>query len=217
MKSLILFFLSFNVLANCGVFFFNQRSFQIASDESKIFHKAPKFSVNGVELQAGEVKRKVILFENGTAAEGPLSKVIVDDSGHPAYLGFNGQTQLLATDGKSNFKTLAGQDYAQHAGGFGMPVGSPSQAGGDVTWWTAEDWKKIGVAPGKDVKLTYPSGVIVTGKIKNLQTDESGMVRVLTFVDGSAEAVLGETKLFQKDWGTYDVLIGTKVINETVL
>lgn len=222
MKTLILCLLSFQAFADCGTFFFDQTAFKLSPDEGKIFQDAPKFNSRNVELATGSIQRKILLFENGTAVEGPLSKVIVDDLGGPAYLGFNGKTQLLSTDGSSNFVTLKGQDYDQHAGGFGMPVGSPIKGNGiknteDVTWWREEDWARIDVIPGALVRLSYSSGVEVVGQVAKLEKDASGLVRVIKWVDGTTEVTLGQTKLFEQTWGTYDLLVGTKVINETLL
>lgn len=170
----------------------------------------------GLGLAGTDEGARFILFENGTAAEGKLAKAIRDSQGNTAYLSFSSETRLLVTKGQAGaFKVLPGQGFAQHAQGFGMPVGSPFAE--NVAWFTKADWKNKGISEGSLVHLKYKSGVEIIGQLEKFQVDEAGMVRVLKFVSGTAEVRMGEQILFEQSWGTYDLLVGTRVSNSMLI
>jgi phenylalanine-4-hydroxylase len=61
------------------------------------------------------------------------------------------------------------------------------------------------------VTWTWESGVEFSGKVERVQTDESGQLRVITFVDASAR--LGDTVLYDPDWGSFDLVAGSAVVS----
>ncbi len=208
----------FQVMA-CDEHFVHEAYLPAPKEEQVVFHlnQVPQKNILGEPLNQVEIQGpRFVMFSNGTAAEGQLANVFLGADKTPAYLGFNAQTRLLVTGGKAGtWKQLKGQGFAQHAQGFGMPVGSPFAD--DVSFFTKKDWNKNGIAEGEMITLQYPSGVVVKGVLESFQTDAQGIVRVLKFANNSTEVRFGEQILFAKDWGVYDLLVGSRVSNAMLL
>ncbi len=202
--------------ANCNLHYY--LSTFVPSDTPLVgLKQAKRSALDGTVLSEGspDGKMRIVVFDNNTAVEGQLASFIEDSAGQPAYLGFNSSSRLLGMD-KNGFRQLPGQGFAQHPLGFGMPVGTPSNITKDVKALKKSDWAQAGVKEGEEATIEYPSGVVATGEIEALEVDSSGIVKVIKFKTGTAEVKLGEQTLFAKDWGQYDLLVGSKIVNSEV-
>ncbi len=172
---------------------------------------AEHIALNGSVLspRIADAGARVVLFEGGTLAIGTIAKVIGDDV--TAYIGFDSATKLMSADENGAWVDLPGQGYDQHEHGYGMAVGTPQGTHGEIATFTADDWARLGIKEGSLGTLKYKSGVLVRGKVAKLQTDATGLVRVIKFVD--ADVTLGPQVLFRPEWGDYDLLIGTQITN----
>lgn len=217
--SLIIFTLLLSPVYACDEHFVHEAFLPAINEEQVIFNlnQAPQKNILGESLnQVQPQGTRFVMFSNGTAAEGTLANVFFGLDNAPAYLGFNSETRLMVTGGKrGTWKQLKGQGFAQHAQGFGMPVGSPFAD--DISLFTKKDWQAKGITEGEMVTLKYSSGVEVKGVLEAFQTDAQGIVRVLKFANNTTEVRFGEQILFAKNWGVYDLLVGSKVSNAMLL
>jgi phenylalanine-4-hydroxylase len=153
-------------------------------------------------IQAATVN--TVELNSGLQISGKCEEVLLDAEGAPAYLRFNGPSQLSFAD-----RQLPEQGPEYHRHGFGTPVGRlrafpetcPSRLGD-------ANWSALGARPGGRVKLEYASGVTVEGDF-NGRFEKSGKTILLSLTNARAE--LRERVLFEPSWGTFDVAIGSTV------
>lgn len=150
-------------------------------------------TVNTVELNSE-------LQISGTCVE-----VLADAGGEAAYLRFEGPSQL-SFDGKE----FPGHGKDFHAHGFGTPVGLLKGHAGCPSKFTDEEWRKLGAVPGGRMKLEFRSGIVVTGLFAGRLATSDGTL-LLTLDD--AWAKWGDRILFQPDWGTYDMAVGSEIVS----
>lgn len=143
-------------------------------------------------------------LDSGIQISGQIVEAIAAPSGEIAYLRLQGPSQLCFAD-----RELPGHDKKYHAHGFGTPVGflkdHPEKCPSSLT---DAEWSTLQVVPGKTIQLEYTSGVVVTGTVSNrLVKNEKTILISLT----NAKAELQGRVLFEPEWGTYDMAIGSSV------
>jgi phenylalanine-4-hydroxylase len=131
-------------------------------------------------------------FENGLQISGVLKNFMTDPEGKPAYLQFNGPTQL-----SQNGNQLAGHSPSYHKDGYGTPVGK------------IENFSVSDLQIQKPLSLNYKSGVHVEGTLTGIL--RSGDATVLTLASATA-SFKGET-LFKPEWGAYDIVLANEVVS----
>lgn len=138
-------------------------------------------------------------LDTGLQIGGICKSQIVDAAGEIAYLNFEGPTQLAYSN-----KQLDGQGIEQHSHGFGTPVGLPiGLAQNQLSFAALQSFMS-----GDRVHLRYHSGVEVTGQYLT-HLEKNGVLVVLSLKN--AKAILNDSVLFDPEWGTYDMAIGSKV------
>lgn len=153
-------------------------------------------------IQAGTVN--TLELNSGLQISGKCEEVLLDREGAPAYLRFNGPSQLSFADRQLPEQ---GPDYHRH--GFGTPVGRlatfpqrcPSELGDSA-------WSGLGAKPGGRVRLEYTSGVTVEGDF-NGRFEKNGKTVLLSLTDARAE--FNGRVLFEPSWGSFDIAIGSMV------
>ena len=146
---------------------------------AKALERAQKAeSINTVEL------------ENNLQISGVLKNTLLTSENTPAYLQFTGPTQLSFQD-----KEIPGHSNKYHTHGYGTPIGHFDA-----------DTKNLQI--GAVTKLSFKSGVVVTGTLKNI-LNLSEAATVLSFEN--ATATYHSEKLFLPEWGTYDIVTGSSV------
>lgn len=143
-------------------------------------------------------------LNSGIQISGQITEAITDDKNEVAYLCLAGPSQLCYQD-----KELKGHDKKYHENGFGTPIGyfklfpqkCPSMLS-DVEWMT------LGLIKGKDIRLDFASGVVVTGTFDDRLVQNRKTI-LITLKNAKAE-YKGRV-LFAPEWGTYDIAIGSKV------
>ncbi|MFV8248843.1 aromatic amino acid hydroxylase [Bdellovibrio bacteriovorus] len=143
-------------------------------------------------------------LNSGLQISGQIVEAITDSNGALAYLRLQGPSQLSYQDHE-----LPGHDQKYHAHGFGTPVGFlkayPNQC---PSTFTASQWAELNVVAGKETRLEFVSGVVVTGKVQSvLQKDGKTLVLALT----DAKAEFNGRVLFAPEWGTFDMAVGSTV------
>ncbi|WP_374075877.1 aromatic amino acid hydroxylase [Bdellovibrio bacteriovorus] len=143
-------------------------------------------------------------LNSGIQISGQIVEAITDDKGALAYLRLQGPSQLSYSDHE-----LAGHDKKYHAHGFGTPVGflkaRPDQC---PSTFTEMDWAALHVEPGKNTRLEFTSGVVVTGTVQS-RLAKNGKTLVVTLSDAKAE--FKGRVLFAPEWGIFDMAIGSAV------
>ncbi len=172
---------------------FVARDFQHLSDILEELAQTMSFRIGGVKAleRAKEAESiNTVELENKLQISGVLKNTLLTTENNPAYLQFTGPTQLSFKD-----KEIPGHSNKYHAHGYGTPIGHFDA-----------DSKILQI--GADTKLSFKSGVIVTGTLKNI-LKLSEAATVLSFEN--ATATYRNEKLFLPEWGSYDILTGTSV------
>lgn len=155
-------------------------------------------SVNTVELNSGiQISGKCIEFITKTGSD------------EIAYLRFEGPTQLAHA-----YQQIQGQGSDYHKHGFGTAVGIlADQAGGNtnrqcLSLMSEGELKTCNIAVGQNCHLRFASGIEVKGLLKNITKQNQKNV-IFSFTDCTVQ-YQGRI-LFQPDWGTYDMAVGSTV------
>lgn len=136
-------------------------------------------------------------FENGIQVSGKLVDWIESPEGQPAYLRFEGPSQI-------SFKghEIGGQSAKYHHTGFGCPVGMVRTASGPKSVFDLTD------AELRAGKLVFESGVTIEGKLSRTDRDGKGLL-FATFQP--CKVTLGSRTLFEPAWGPFDLVGGARV------
>ena len=142
----------------------------------------------------------------GVEISGQFTRVLKDAVGNATYLQTTGPTQL-AYGGVE----LDGHGIAQHAAGFGSPVGRLQAMERCLSSYTIDELKAYGIATSKPVKLEFLSGIIVSGVLTAvIRRDQKNVI--LSFKQCTVTGRDGEL-LFDPDWGNYDMAVGDAVVS----
>ncbi len=143
-------------------------------------------------------------YSSGLQVSGVLGEA-VEEEGRPVYVRTTGPTALAFDHGE-----LPGHGRATHADGFGSPVGRPR--GFDAPFERQDDTAlaRAGLAIGATVRLEYPGGVVVEGRLERVQRS-LGRVLLLSF--SGCRVRHGDRLLFDPSWGTYDMAVGDSIVS----
>ena len=123
----------------------------------------------------------------------------------PIYLRFQGPVQL-----SENGHELDGQGVAQHAQGFGCPLGFLQDSHKCLSEFSAAELKAIGLTIGSIARLKFASGIELRGLVSQLtRSQKSTRLMIITFKNCSV--TLADQTLFDPAWGVYDMAVGSTV------
>jgi len=173
------------------------RDFQHLRDVLEEFASKMAYQVGGLEginkaIECNNVA--TCQYSSGLQVTGVFDEVIVDANGGaspartPIYLHAKGPCGLAYKD-----KQLEGHGRDYHKEGFGSPIGN---------------WKPTELKVGQKTKLEFESGITVEGKIDKL-LERDGKLLVITFSNCTAK--YGDRKLFDPDWGAFDMAVGDRI------
>jgi len=149
----------------------------------------------GLEKARKAATTTTAVYDSGVQVSGTLA-AIREHRGEPAYLSYQGPTQLAFTD-----KELDGQGPRYHGQGFGSPVGRLKGLKKSPADLTIEELKAM-------PRLEFESGVIVEGRLVD-HVARGGRNLILVFHDCTVR--LGDEVLFRPEWGTYDMTCGSRI------
>lgn len=155
----------------------------------------------GLDLAIEAATVNTAVYNSGLEVSGKFTDVIYDPMGNPTYIKCDGPTQLSYQE-----KQLEGHGIEYHAHGFGSPVGKLVQLPECLSTYHVDDLKAIGIEIGKNVELTFLSGINVKGDLTNI-TRRDGKNILFTF-ENCRVSDLNDNTLFDPDWGTFDMAIG---------
>ncbi|MBY0385405.1 aromatic amino acid hydroxylase, partial [bacterium] len=129
-------------------------------------------------------------LDSGLQISGVVTEVLTDSQNNPIYFKFTGPTQLC-----ENSKQLPGHDVHYHQHGFSSPLGALK--------------KTPALRIGESLNLEFVSGVTVNGKLKSLLHSKENKLMIASFENCTVKHQ--QQTLFQPDWGTFDMAVGTTV------
>ncbi len=183
------------------------KSFEELMEGAEELANTMAFRVGGTESLDKALKSKsVATFElnSGLSVTGIVHAILKDENGEAIYVNTTGETALSV-----NHQQLEGQGKDYHAKGFGTPIGLLK---GNIELEECDDdmLKNLGVVVGNYVDLEFSSNVSASGRIVNI-IKNNNKVALISFEDCT---VTYEGKdLFKKEWGTFDMAVGSKVIS----
>ena len=139
-------------------------------------------------------------YDSKLQISGILKNIILDINGNPAYLQYDGPTQLSRY---GNQFINHGGDY--HSQGFGSPVGNVKGYNKPLSDFNDDDMQKLNLRLEETVEVKFDSDIRVNGKLMNIIQD-NGRILILSFENCTVS--LGERTLFSPDWGMYDMTCG---------
>lgn len=147
----------------------------------------------------------------GLNIEGRATRIFLADNGPIAYLGFTGEVRLTENHQGSTV-LLSGQGVEQHQKGYGTPVGTPNGFDVALESLTPAQFLAAGnFEMQQQIRLEYPSGVVVEGTLEAVQAGLSGRLAVIKFT--KCRVSFGKHVLYKAGWGEYDLLVGARVLS----
>ncbi len=160
--------------------------------------------LSGIEKAIQSETVNTVELNSGLQLSGQVSSVIVSDSKQPIYLRLQGPSQLSYRD-----QELSGHSQKTHSQGFGTPIGKFQDRPTDCpSTFTEADLQKLGLIQGKKISLKFVSGVLVEGVLKS-QLHRDGKLLLLAFEN--CRVTHGSQILFEPEWGTFDMAVGSQV------
>jgi phenylalanine-4-hydroxylase len=143
-------------------------------------------------------------YDSGLQVSGVMAEVLCDAVGNATYLRTAGPTQLAWGD-----REIYGHGVDYHAEGFGSPIGHLKDFSRCLSQYTVDELKAHNIAVGEIVRLEYLSGITVRGRLRQVYRQDHRNL-VLSF-DHCTVTDLDGRVLFDPDWGTYDMAVGSLI------
>jgi len=144
------------------------------------------------------------VYSSGLQVSGKLASVLADGN-EPVYIGFEGPSMLAYAD-----QLLDGHGVDYHKDGFGSPVGSLKGISGNPELMSEGELSSQGIEMGKQLELEFNSGVKVSGYLTRI-TGKDGKTLIFTF--SNCSVTYHDRELFNPEWGTYDMAVGSRIIS----
>jgi phenylalanine-4-hydroxylase len=186
---------------------FVAKSFDDLARVLKDLENKMAFRIGGkVGLERAKMAKTVntIQLNSGLQISGKIADYSLQGE-TPVFIRCEGPTQL-----SYNEKQLPhhGSDYHNH--GYSSPLGHLNGISQDMTTMTDPELKKYGIELGKICDLTFESGISVCGLLKSQTVIDN---KRLLFTFDNCTVKNGNTILFQPEWGTFDMALGSNVVS----
>jgi phenylalanine-4-hydroxylase len=160
--------------------------------------------LKGLEKAIRAETVNTIQLNSGLQISARLKNVICD-SAKPAYLQFDGPTQLCL-DGEQ----INNQGVSHHPHGFGSPVGHLISESKCLSQMSESEHRRLGIVLGRKAELKFTSGVVVSGHVASLTRDpDSDRLLIVSFTDCWVK--MNQQILFDPAWGVFDMAVGSSV------
>ena len=146
-----------------------------------------------------------IELSTGIQISGLFSNVI-EHEGKPVYVQTQGKTALSYRE-----KELVGHGTQYHSEGFGSPIGKLKGINLAIEDMSPRDLRAYAIYEAEKVTLKFEGDIIVTGKIVTGSRNLQGEILLIKFIN--CTVTHKDQILFQPEWGTYDMVVGKKVIS----
>lgn len=184
------------------------QSFDQLIEAVETFAKTMALSVGGTEnlqkaRQMGQVATAV--YSSGLQVSGIFHDFELDEAGEAVYLKTLGPTALAIAD-----KQLPGHGKETHDEGFGSPIGPLVGSDKPLEDMSDEELSTVGIKLNETVTLHFASGVEVKGEVRYIHREAN---RVVLIGFHNCTVRLGEKVLFESDWGTFDMAVGSRIVS----
>ena len=136
---------------------------------------------------------------------GIIDNFMLDKFKNPSFLQYKGPTQISRY---GNELDNHGGDY--HFEGYGTPVGNIKSLYKPICDFNDSDIERLKLGLDENVKIEFESGVIVKGIVKKI-LKSNGRILIISFIDCTVK--VDDKILFQPNWGTFDMVCGSKIIS----
>lgn len=183
-------------------------TFQNLIDVLEQFAATMAFRVGGAYGLKKAVENRntcTVVYSSGLQVSG-IFVDLKEDANGVYHLKTLGETALAV-----NNKELEshGKDY--HRDGFSSPVGKLKGINKSLEDFSEDQLAEAGIKTGDEVVLNFESGVTVNGKVKRIHSSNH-KIQLITFTGCTVTGKDGE-KLFEPDWGVYDMAVGEKIVS----
>jgi len=183
------------------------KSFEELIEGAESVANTMAFRVGGTEsLEKALRSKSVATFElnSGLSVTGIVNSILKDANGEAIYVNTIGETALSI-----NNRELNGHGKTYHRKGFGTPIGA-LKGNIELENCNLQKLKELGIIEGEKVVLEFLSNIIVSGRIVNILKNED-KIALISFEDCTVSH--GGKELFKKEWGTFDMAVGSKVVS----
>lgn len=108
-------------------------------------------------------------------------------------------------------KELKGHDKHYHKDGFSSPIGLLLGKRLPLEECKESDLEGLGLIVGMPGSLYFKSGILVSGQVKSFVFNTDGLLLMVSFEDCTVVHEPTGQVLFQPEWGTYDMAVGTEI------
>ncbi|PVH26513.1 aromatic amino acid hydroxylase [Sphingobacterium corticibacter] len=159
----------------------------------------------GMNLAIDSGNTCTVVYSSGLQVSGTFQQIGREDV--LTYIRTIGPTALAIED-----QQLRGHSKAQHADGFGSPVGAV--AGWDVALedCVPQELSDRGWLVGQIVEIQFESGIVVRGQLLDQIFHESKLC-LLSFTDCNVQDNNSGEIYFEPSWGRYDMAVGENIIS----
>ncbi|MCV6629899.1 MAG: aromatic amino acid hydroxylase [Flavobacteriaceae bacterium] len=143
-------------------------------------------------------------YNTGLQVSGVFRNIIIEND-KAVYLQTQGKTALAFRE-----KELVGHGTSYHAEGFGSPIGKLKGINLAIEDMSPRDLAAYNIFEGQKVHLEFEGNIHIRGKIITGTRNLQGKILLIQFQD--CTVTHGEKVLFQPEWGTYDMAVGSSII-----
>ncbi|MDB5128522.1 aromatic amino acid hydroxylase [Mucilaginibacter sp.] len=144
------------------------------------------------------------VYSSGLQVSGTFTEFWPDKNGEPIFIKTGGETALAV-----NNKQLKGHGKNYHKDGFSSPIGKLKGYEKSLEDFTSDELRTAGIETGKEISLTFESGITVSGKVADIFTKNNKNVLIkvekCTVLDEKGRV------LFDPSWGIYDMAVGEQI------
>jgi phenylalanine-4-hydroxylase len=183
-------------------------TFQNLIDVLEAFANTMAFRRGGTEsvLKAIECKNpSTAVYSSGLQVTGIFTDLGIAQNDELTFIKTTGPSALAYAG-----KQLLGHGKDYHKDGFSSPVGKLKGVDKALEEHLQTELAVLGIAKGKNAKLTFESGIEVVGLVTEMLFRDEKLI-LLVFEDCTVKEANGNI-LFQPDWGTYDMAVGEKIV-----
>ncbi|KGA98920.1 phenylalanine 4-monooxygenase [Alkalihalobacillus alcalophilus ATCC 27647 = CGMCC 1.3604] len=182
-------------------------SFEQLIEEVNHFGNTMAFRQGGTEaIEKAIASSQVahIEYNSGLQITGLFTELLKDSDGEAIYVKTSGPSALSVQN-----KQLAHHGKEVHLDGFGAPIGK-LLGGVQLEAQTEQSLKELGVEINQKTRITFESGVELTGHVTNLIFHQDTLI-LITLEE--CLVTYKEEVLFDPSWGTYDLAVGSQVVS----
>jgi len=188
---------------------FVTETFQNLIDVLEQFADTMAFRKGGAESVRKAMDSKnpaTAVYTSGLQVTGVFSDIGLNESGELTFIKTTGPSALSVAG-----KQLEGHGKLYHKDGFSSPVGKLKDYALPLENFGSEELYAAGIIEGNFTELTFESGIDVKGTVKAVYKNEDHII-LIAFEDCTVKESNGNI-LFQPEWGTYDMAVGSAIIS----